>query len=89
MVKSSKPLGLGISNFPFQILLDSTSQFLDSVYISLELDDSSFSAWNYAFVEKSRFCRDLGDSPKTLRKLCVVFQQNFQSEITLFHAKDL
>ena len=37
MVKSSKPLGQGISNFLFQILLD-------SVYISLVLDDSSFSA---------------------------------------------
>ena len=37
MTKSSQPLGQGISNFLFQILLDSTLEFLDSVYISLVL----------------------------------------------------
>ena len=42
MVKSFDYLGQGISNFLFQILLDSTLEFLDSVCISLVLDDSSF-----------------------------------------------
>ena len=35
MIKSSKPLDHGISNFSFQILLDLTLEFLDSIYISL------------------------------------------------------
>ena len=43
MAKSSKPLSQVISNFLFQILLDSTLKFLDSVYIFLVLDDLSFS----------------------------------------------
>ena len=44
MAKSSKPLGLDISKFLFQILLDLTLEFLGLVYISLGLDNSSFSA---------------------------------------------
>ena len=43
MAKSSQPLGQVTSNFLFQILLDSTLEFLDSVYIFLVLNDSSFS----------------------------------------------
>ena len=43
MAKSSKPLSQGVSNVLFQILHDLTLEFLDSVYIFLLLDDSSFS----------------------------------------------
>ena len=40
--KDFQILGEGISNFSFQILLDLNLEFIDSVYISLSLDDSSF-----------------------------------------------
>ena len=40
--KDFQILGEGISNFSFQILLDLNLEFIDSVYISLALDDSSF-----------------------------------------------
>ena len=43
--KDFQILGEGISNFSFQILLDLNLEFIDSVYISLALDDSSFLVW--------------------------------------------
>ena len=43
--KDFQILGEGISNLSYQILLDLNLEFIDSVYISLALDDSSFSVW--------------------------------------------
>ena len=43
--KDFQILGEGISNLSFQILLDLNLEFIDSVYISLALDDSSFLVW--------------------------------------------